>query len=205
MLAATMTYEFILENGERTKGASLWTTTGPEREQPAYPGSNIECDLESVDSIILSDGRIIKVFWAREIFGQTGEPLLLREGPRDLALILTFEGEVLIARSEPTLDDRIGLSVHSEQGRVRLTGIGDLVEIKEPSRTYQLVGDLESVYSWRKLSPSSCAHTNSSIRKDNKGGVQGAPTQPSQPSQPAGGQPDGGATPDGGPRPPSPQ
>lgn len=166
MLTTTFTYEFVLDNDERIKGASLWTETGSEKEQPKFPGSRLECDLDNVDSVILSDGRVIKAFWAKNVFGPDGDPLLLMKEPCDLALILTFEGQTLIGRAEPTLDDKIGLSISNERNRVLFTGVGSLVEIYEPVQGYQLIANLQAVYNWRRSSPSGCAGMFPAIRKD---------------------------------------
>jgi len=210
VLSVNMTYDLVLERGVRTKGASLWTRSGAEKERPYCESSSLDVDLENVDSIFLSDGRVVKVFWATDVFGPEGDvSLLMAEGVRDLALIETFEGQVLIAKSEPTLDDRIGVSIVNEENKTLFTGVGDLIEIDLTEREYQgpqpgyqgrqFLAYLEDTYQWRQSSPSGCAHTNKYIRKD-PGPVQGAPRPPQQPPpQPP---PDGGPEPppDAGPR-----
>ena len=48
-----------------------------EKEQPGFPNTKIECDLEHVDSIILSHGGVAKVFWDKQVFGPNQDPLIL--------------------------------------------------------------------------------------------------------------------------------
>jgi hypothetical protein len=174
-LATTLTYDFTLDNGERIKGGSLRTEINPERDQPEFPGSDIQCDLENVDSIVLSDDRTVQVFWAQDVFGPDGDPLLLMEDqPRDLGLIVTCEGQTWILRSEPTLDDRIGLNISNERGKTLFTGVGDLVEIAEP-RIHQLIASFDAVYRWRRSSPKACAHCHGAVRKGGGGPDYSAP------------------------------
>jgi len=112
--------------------------------------------------------RIIKVFWNKEIFGPAGNPTLLKTGHHDLALIEFFEGQVFVGRSEPTIDDRIGLAIVTEKGRTLFTGVGDLLEIPAPAPVpyHQLIASLDLVYQFKAASPSGCAHIRPYVRKD---------------------------------------
>ncbi|MCG5213003.1 hypothetical protein [Streptosporangium sp. KLBMP 9127] len=189
MLVANISYDYGLDGGERVKGGSLWTERKSETKQPTFNGSQISCDLENVDSIILNDGRAVKVFWDKEVFGVGGDPTLLLRGHRDVALISTFEGQTLVARAEPTEDGRIGIAIENENGKALFVGMGDLIEIDHPAK-FQLLADFSHVYQWRRSSPSSCAHTHGSIR-----------VTPTTPGHGVGGP----AVPDGGPRDAGPQ
>jgi hypothetical protein len=198
MLSFQITYEFVVSRGKRIRGASTWTTSERRPTQPSFKGSAMKCDLDNVDVVQLSDGRKLAVFWNDELFGPKGRPKRLLQRAHDLALIRTFERQVLLARSEPTLDGRIGIWVVNQEGKPLFTGIGDLVEFPPPIGVEQLLASVEPTFRWKRSSPSGCAHTNSYIRKD-KGVVQGGPQAP--PSQPP---PDGGPPPDSGPPPPPP-
>ena len=60
---------------------------------------------------------------------------------------------MLIARSDPTLNDRVGVAVYNEHGKVIFVGIGDLVEITEPVHTHQLIAELQPAYEYITWSP----------------------------------------------------
>jgi hypothetical protein len=165
MLATTLTFDFTLNTNEHVKGGSLWTESGPEQDQPRFSGANLECDLESVDRIILSNGRIVKVFWEKSIYGRDGDMSALMKEPRDIALIVTCEGQVLVGKSEPTMDNRIAFTIANEQGKVLYVGMGDLIEVNEPLSHQQLLASIENIYSWRSSSPKACAHCHGSVRK----------------------------------------
>jgi len=191
MLSFSISYEFVVSRGKRIRGASTWTTTQRHPTQPSFKGCRMKCDLENVDVVQLSDGRKLTIFWNEALFGPKGKPKRLLERAYDLALIRTFERQVLLARSEPTLDGRIGIWVVNQEGKPLFTGVGDLVAFPKPIGIEQLLASFEPTFRWRRSSPSACAHTNSYVRKD--GVVQGGPESP--PPQPP---------PDGGPPPPPP-
>jgi hypothetical protein len=117
------------------------------------------------------------VAWgATDIFGPDGNALLLldnQEGiPRDIALFQFHEGETWIARSEPTLDNRLAITVANEKNKVLLTGIGDLVEIDfeplkpdlPPKKGHQLIVTYHETYKWKQSNPGGCAHCAGSTR-----------------------------------------
>lgn len=166
MLATTIAYKFFLRDGEEMRGASLSTWSGPEDSQPRTGASDIECDLSSVDTILLTEDRSVKIYWARGLFDVKGGPAVLMEEPRDVALITNCEGGVWVVRSEPTVDGRIGLSVANEAGKALFIGTGDLIELRDPDDDpYQLIAVFEHVYQWRQSSPKACAHCHGAIRK----------------------------------------
>jgi hypothetical protein len=66
-----------------------------------------------------------------------------------------------VVRSEPTVDDRLGITITNRKGKALLIGIGDLVE---GATGYYFAAQGQEVFQWRKASPSSCAHTNYAVR-----------------------------------------
>lgn len=181
MTNITLTYDLTLRDGKRIKGATLRTITGAEERQPDFPGSKIKCDLETVDTVTTTHsslGITPKFFWAEEIFGREGNPLLLledREGiPQDIALIHIREGQTWIVRSEPTLDNYLGITVSNERNKVLFAGTGDLVEVEftplkpnlPPKQGHQLIMTIQEIYRWKYSSPMSSGHTCGSTRRD---------------------------------------
>jgi hypothetical protein len=174
---ATFTYEVSLAEGEFLKGATIGMDIGPERVQPGFEGSDIECDLERVFRLRTTNGDLApKIFWADSIFGADGDARLLLEDRKgalhDIALIQVTEDEVWIARSEPTLDNRLGITVANEENKVLLLGLGDLIEVDlepttpelPPKKGHQLIVTLHESYKWKHASPSGCGHTTGSVR-----------------------------------------
>lgn len=173
-----LNFEFMLRDGEIVRGTGLYKTVQPQRYQPDFPGTDIKCDLERVEVIVTTDPRIRpKVFWREDVFGVNGNGLLLteeRDGvPLDIALVEALEGQVWIVRSEPTLDSRIGITISNTNGKVLFTGIGDLTphtftsedpEVK-PIQGHFFTFYFSEVYSFRRSSPMSCAHTSGADRQ----------------------------------------
>lgn len=178
MLSTTFTYHFE-ENSEAFKGGSVRTENVADDERVAFRGSDIDVDYEHVDHVFLSDGHMAKFYWAQGLLTPDGEPQRLLEGLTDLAIITAAcEGPWLV-RSEPTIEDRVGVFVINEDGKPLFTGVGDLVEVevtpvgepggRSPKRAQQLIVTFEAVYSWRASSPKACAHCHGSARKGNYG------------------------------------
>jgi hypothetical protein len=177
-MSVLLTYHFILEDGAVLRGAALRSKVQPEECQPEFPGSDIRCDLERVEIVILSDARFApKIFWSDEVFGANGNAQLLldeREGvPLDIALIeLTPSGPVWIMRSEPTTDDRIGMTVSNSKGKVLFAGIGDLTPVEllplkknlKPRKGHVVTFGFHEIYKWRRASLGGTAHTTGSVR-----------------------------------------
>jgi hypothetical protein len=173
-------YEFTLKGGEVIRGATLYSKTERQEKQPHFPGSNIRCDLERVEVIHTSDARFRpRIFWSDQIFGKDGNAQLLKElrneGPLDIALVeVQKDCQPWIVRSEPTLDDRIGITVSSSKGQVLFTGIGDLTPVEftprkpelKPRQGHILTFVFREVYSWRMYNPMDCGHTTGSVRKE---------------------------------------
>lgn len=172
-----LNFEFILRDGEVARGTSLYKTREPQKRQPDFPGSDIKCDLERVEVVVTTDLRIRpKIFWRDDVFGKNGNGLLLteeRDGiPLDIALIEALEGQVWILRSEPTLDNRIGITISNSKGKVLFTGIGDLTphtftsenpDLK-PVQGHIFTFFFNEIYSFRRSSPMSCGHTSGADR-----------------------------------------
>jgi hypothetical protein len=169
-------YEFILRDGEVLRGATLYSELRREEYQPDFPGSDIRCDLERVEVIATSDERFMpKIFWSDEVFGESGDAALLtgdRQDPLDIGLIQIREDQVWIIRSEPTIDDRIGISVFNDRGKVLFTGVGDLTPVEysplrhglPPKKGHVLTFTFHEVFKWRRSSPMECGHTSGSNR-----------------------------------------
>lgn len=174
----TFAYEFVLPNGEPLKGATLGISVGAEKRQPEFHGSEIKCDLERVFTLKTSNaGLNPKIFWADDIFGAEGDGLLMlghHQGvPHDIALLQVHENETWIARSEPTLDKRLAITVSNQKNKVLLLGVGDLVEVDfEPNRPglppkkgHELIATLHETYKWIQSNPVSCASCAGSVRQ----------------------------------------
>jgi hypothetical protein len=173
------TYEFTLKDGEVIRGATLYTELRQHDRQPEFPGSNIRCDLERVEVIVTSDSRFTpKIFWSDEVFGTNGNAQLMREDregvPLDIALLEIREGQTWIMRSEPTMDDRIGITISNDKGKVLFTGLGDLTPVEytplrpdlKPKQGNIFTFSFSEVYKWRRSSPFSCGHTSGADRKE---------------------------------------
>jgi hypothetical protein len=165
-------FNYTCEEGT-IKGVSLFTVYDQTKTQPPFPGSKIKCDLDKVEVIILSDPRFRpKIFWSDEVFGRNGRPEILKEKRQDdlldFALIEVREGVTWIARSEPTFDDRIGITVFDSKGRVRLAGVGDLTPIEtpptepgmDPEHGYRFTYFLKAIYRWGTPNPKGCPTDN---------------------------------------------
>ena len=172
-------YEFTLKDGEVIRGTTLYKTIQPQKRQPDFPESSIRCDLDRVEVIVTSDARFTpKIFWSDEVFGTNGDARILREErdgvPLDIALIEVREGQTWIVRSEPTMDDRIGIAISNSKGKVLFTGIGDLTPVEftplkqdlKPKSGHVLTFVFSEVYSWRRSSPMSCGHCSGADRKE---------------------------------------
>jgi hypothetical protein len=159
-------YELFGEGGEQSRGSAVRTVTGSEQSQPHFPGSDVRCDCESVETIYLSDGRVIKVFWAQGLFDHEGDLHSLLRAPRDLALIDAFGKYVFLCKAEPTVDERIGIAIVNERGKTILVGTGDVLTERDPNGEEfpYLVAFGQEVYKWRRASPSSCAHTSYAVK-----------------------------------------
>lgn len=174
-----LNFEFTLRSGEVVRGTSLYKTFELQEHQPDFPGSDIKCDLERVEVVVTTDPRIRpKIFWREDVFGVNGNGLLLteeRDGvPLDIALIEALEGQVWILRSEPTLDQRIGITISNSNGKVLFTGIGDLTphtftsenpDLK-PVQGHIFTFYFSEIYSFQRSSPMSCGHTSGADRKE---------------------------------------
>lgn len=189
-------YEFTLKDGEVIRGTTLHTKIERQDRHPEFPGSKIRCDLDRTHVIVTSDARFApKIFWSNDVFGTDGDAQLLRlerDGlPLDIALIEIREGQTWIVRSEPTMDNRIGISVSNSSAKVLFTGIGNLFPVQytplrpnlRPKQGNILTFVFNEVYSWRRSSPLSCGH------------CAGATTVPAPAAWPDYSAPDGGTTP----------
>jgi hypothetical protein len=128
--------------------------------------------------ITTSDERFTpRIYWSDEVFGTDGDAQLLmndREGvPLDIALIEVRPGQVWILRSEPTMDDRVGITISNSSGKVLFTGIGDVTPVEftplkpdlKPKQGHILTFVFNEVYRWRRSSPMSCGHTSGADRQ----------------------------------------
>jgi hypothetical protein len=192
-MALLATYKFALKGGEIIRGATLYTKIEPKECQPEFPGSDIRCDLERVNVVITSNPRFVpNIFWSDEIFGTKGDARLLCQGddmPRDIALIEIPGCQTWIMRSEPTADERIGITIANTKGRVLFTGIGDITAVEfiplkahlRPKQGHVFTFSFNAVYPWKMANPMDCAHAS------------GADRQPSPAIYPDYSAPDGGA------------
>jgi hypothetical protein len=168
-------YEFILRDGEVLRGTTLSTEVIAQERQPEFPGS--DCDLEGVEVITTTDARFTpKIFLAADVFGPDGEASLLMEDLdgelRDIALLEVREGQVWIVRTEPTLDDRVGVTIANADGKVLFTGIGDVTPVEftplreglKRKRGHVLTFAFSEIYKWRRSSPMQCGHTAGAYR-----------------------------------------
>jgi hypothetical protein len=169
LLTAEFSYEFVLNDNKRVTGASVEVKPSKEKLAPRCANASIECDIDAVDIVRLSHGGESKVFWDKHAFGADGDPRILLKGPRDVALIVTCEGQVLVVRSDPTANGRVGLAVYNEGNKVLLVGVGDLVEVDvDNARIPQLVATFHPAYEYMRWSPKMCAHLSGAARKDVK-------------------------------------
>jgi hypothetical protein len=119
-------------------------------------------DTENADTINLSDGRKLSVYWTNELFGSAGDPRRLMEKRRLSAITFSSRGQKLLVWTEPTLDDRIGIAIHNDCGKVLFTGIGDVIY---GSHGPEFISFGSAEYAWRNASPSGCAHTDWAKKK----------------------------------------
>ena len=164
---ASVSYDFTDSRGRRFKGLALRTETRGEKAHPKFPTTDIKCNLANVDIIHLRHGAEVKIFWDKLIFGPKGDVLMLKQKARDSALVVSCEGQVLIARTEPLSDGRIGCSVYNAEGRVVLIGVGDLAATDDKGRLDTLVATLSLPYEGMTWSPKGCAHVRPYIKKKN--------------------------------------
>lgn len=172
-MALLASYEFTLSDGEVIRGATLYTKIEPQSSQPDFPNSDIQCDLERVEVVTTSDARFTpKIFWSNAVFGPEGNAKLLleeREGvPLDIALVEIRKGQTWVVRSEPTMNDRLGITIANDKGKVLFVGIGDLTPVEfvplkkglKPKKGHVLTFVFNEIYSWRRSSPMRCGHTS---------------------------------------------
>jgi hypothetical protein len=162
MLDLVLSVDWIEEDGEPFKGTAVAVETKAAREPPAIEGVNTEFDLTAVDHIALSNGRIIRLYWANNIFGSEGDPLVLNRDSTEAALIVAEGCGAFVCRTEPTLDGRVGIVIEDEKRRVRFVGVGDVLETKNG---IEFVSHGNEVYPWRRGNPSGCAHTDWAKKK----------------------------------------
>ena len=179
-MSILFSYRFVNEDAKRLDGTTLWSHDRPEKTQPKFPRTSIKCDLERVTHVETSEGVLaVKIYWSDEIFGSDGNGLLLKEGkpggpPRDIALLELHAGQAWIVRSEPTLDDRIGVVVANVYGMPLMAGVGDLTPVDftpvrkglPPKRGHIFTCLLREIYSSRVQNPTGPAHTSGAARRE---------------------------------------
>lgn len=169
-------YEFLLKGGKITRGTTKRKVIESHKCQPEFPGSDIRCDLERVEAIVTSDDLYRpRIFWSDEVFGVHGNGRLLKEAQLDIALIDIPDCQTWLMRSEPTLDDMVGLTVINSKGRLLFAGIGDLVPtefepIDRASKLMPIQGFvftywIKEVFRWGTPNPVGSAHTSGADRK----------------------------------------
>jgi hypothetical protein len=124
-------------------------------------GDSFSTSDESTFFATLSDGRTICIYWNAVLFDGEVRVSEIQAGPRILAIVRAFGHHDLVARSEPTTDGRLGVNIHNREGKVLLTGLGD-VGVSESGPWFAAQG--REIFRWQRASPSSCAHTNYAIR-----------------------------------------
>lgn len=172
-----ISYEFYSREGEPIRGSTLYTEIVEDKRQPEFPGSDIRCDLQRVEAVTTSDGHFSpRVYWRDDVFGTEGSPDILledRDGvPLDIALVQLREGETWIVRAEPTMNNRIGVTI-SNSRKPLFVGVGDLSEVEytplrerlSPKRGTSFTFTFSEIFSWRRGSPFSCGHTSGADRK----------------------------------------
>jgi hypothetical protein len=73
------------------------------------------------------------------------------------AIIFSSRGQKLLVWTEPTLDDRIGIAIHNDCGKMLFTGIGDVID---GSHGPEFISFGSAVYAWRTASHSGYAPTD---------------------------------------------
>jgi hypothetical protein len=144
--------------------AEIYRPAG-EGDPPSAMAGISETDFrhhhEATYVVELTDGRRVRVFWNANLFGERFAHESLQAGPCVLARIDAFARYKLVARSEPTVDHRLGVTISNEEGKVLMLGVGDVVK---GEHGHHLVVQGHETYQWRAASPSACAHTNYAVR-----------------------------------------
>ncbi len=160
-----LSYELFDAEGNSRRGgvASVRQPDGAlllsDLPSPSEPG--VRYEPESTYHVDLTDGRFIRVFWNAALFGQQLDVDSIMRGPCVLATVDAFGRHELTVRSEPTVDNRLGVTVSNPSGKVLLLGMGDIIEDEQGNH---LVAQGRETFQWRKASPSSCAHTNYAVK-----------------------------------------
>ena len=164
MFEAIILYDFV-HDGKHLKGASWSIEKEHAKVQPNFPEAKLKCDLDDIDIIKMNDDIKVKIYWAKDIFGSDGDIMLLKKEPKELALVELCEGQMLLARSEPTVDDRIGLQISNKYNKVLFFGVGDLVQEPYNSQEYHFVVHFRELYSWKSPNPGSCGTVTGGAKK----------------------------------------
>jgi hypothetical protein len=170
-------YKLIVEGGKALQGSILSLSVEQHSRHPEVPGSELRCDLERVYRVHATHKQFSpRIFWSDEVFGPRGslEPLKrpVHHSALDIGLIQVHHDEYWVIRSEPTWDDRYGIGVYNEAGRVLFVGVGQLAPVDyrpllaglAPKNGHALTIHFNNVFTWGTSNPVGNAHTTGSVR-----------------------------------------
>ncbi|WP_406729481.1 hypothetical protein WJ438_40185 [Streptomyces sp. GD-15H] len=159
----------VREGQEDIRGVSLWTRVERDAEVPAFPGVEMQCNVDAVDKVQMSTGHVLSVWWNKTYFGrEEGDPHRLTEDRlHDIAVMLLPGHGPWLLRGEPTLDGLLGIQVINDEGKCLFIGKGYVVDLDEPRPHSQFVFTFEEVYNWVRASPlSGCTSCRGSQRRE---------------------------------------
>ena len=161
-----LSYELKDETGRSTRGgvASIVLSNAKSGtfHHPEFSEAGVQYAPSHTYDVELTDGRFLRVFWNAPLFDKRLDVDSLTKGPCIIAVINAFGKYELIVRSEPSLNKRLGVSISNRKGKVLLMGMGDILEDKQGA---YLVAEGRETFQWLRASPSSCAHTNYTVRR----------------------------------------
>lgn len=160
-----LSYELLDAEGRSCRGgvASVrpYSKNAALADRPQFTEDGISYEPHCTYDVELTDGRVIRVFWNANLFGGALDVDALTSGPCVLGAVDAFGRHELIVRSEPTVNNRLGVSVCNRTGKVLLLGMGDIIQ---DGKEAHLVAEGRETFQWRRASPSSCAHTNYAVK-----------------------------------------
>lgn len=161
-----LSYDLLDAEGKSSRGcvASVrpHDAGSPLSALPEFSDEGVRYASQSTYDVELTDGRRMRVFWNSVLFGDDVDAEAIMEGPCILAAVDAFGRHELIIRSEPTMDNRLGVTVSNRAGKVLLLGMGDIIRDEKGNHSFFAEG--RETFQWRRASPSSCGHTNYAVK-----------------------------------------
>jgi hypothetical protein len=156
----------------KVRAVASVASVGPPSKSPSFADTpqfiedGVRYAANCTYDVKLTDGRLMRVFWNANLFGDALNVNALTNGPCVLGVVNAFGNHELIVRSEPTMDNRLGVTVCNRNGKALLLGMGDIFQDGQDA---YLIAEGRETFQWRKASPSSCGHTNYTVK--NGGGT----------------------------------